>query len=149
MKSLFNANDYNGIVGRINKLTPGTRAQWGKMDVAQMLRHVNETLSVARGEKVIKRLLIGRILGPFLKSGYVSDKPFKQDEPTAKEFIVTTPQDFAKEKMHALEQLKAFHEGGEAGATKHPHGFFGELTPKQWGETQWKHLDHHLKQFGM
>jgi hypothetical protein len=51
-------------------------------------------------------------------------------------------------KGHACTCLsKKLHEAGEAGTTKHPHGFFGKITPKQWGETQWKHLDHHLRQF--
>ena len=29
------------------------------------------------------------------------------------------------------------------------HPFFGTLTGKQWGETQYKHVDHHFRQFGV
>lgn len=148
MKSIFNETDYRELVKRIEAVQPGNPRQWGKMDVAQMLAHCCLTMRVAIGETKIKRRFIGRILGPLFKKSFLSETPFKPDNPTAPEFVMTDKQEFEKEKTQLLALVKKFHEGGEAGATKHPHGFFGKMTPKQWGETQWKHLDHHLRQFG-
>jgi Protein of unknown function (DUF1569) len=41
-----------------------------------------------------------------------------------------------------------FAKGGAEGCTKHPHNFFGKLTPLEWATGMYKHLDHHLRQFG-
>ena len=148
MRSVFNESDYRDLVARIEKLPAGAPRQWGKMDVAQMLAHCSETVKVVVGDTVMKRLFIGRIIGPFVKKGYLSPTPFKPGSPTAPSFVVTTPREFEKEKAKLLGLLKRMYEGGEANVTKHPHAFFGKMTPKQWGETQWKHFDHHLRQFG-
>ncbi|HEU4718612.1 MAG TPA: DUF1569 domain-containing protein [Bacteroidia bacterium] len=149
MKTIFNASDYAGIEERINRLTPSSPALWGKMNVAQMLAHCSATVEMALGDVVLKRLFIGRIIGPLVKKKFLGEEPFKQGNPTAREFTITDPRDFEKEKQRLLGLMKRLHEGGEAGATKHPHGFFGPLTPAQWGQTQWKHFDHHLRQFGV
>ncbi|HTL81100.1 MAG TPA: DUF1569 domain-containing protein [Bacteroidia bacterium] len=149
METIFDKKTYDSIAARIEKLTPSTQRVWGKMNVGQMMAHCCGALSMATGEKKLPRLLIGRILGPLVKPGFLSEKPLSKGSPTAKEFIFTDERDFEKEKKELHRLLKKFHEGGEKGATPHPHGFFGHLTPKQWGEVQWKHLDHHLKQFGV
>src|SRR5574337_2011132 len=125
MKTMFDETTCNEIVDRINKLTPETQRQWGKMNVAQMLHHCVQTIEVASGKKVLKRTFLGRILGPLIKKKFMSDKPFKQSLPTAAEFVVVTEHEFEKEKNDLLRELKAFHLAGEKGATTHPHGFFG------------------------
>jgi hypothetical protein len=148
MKTIFNEKDYSELAKRIEAVQPGNARLWGKMDVAQMLAHCSFAVELALGEKILKRSFLGRIIGPMVKKSFLSEKPFHQNSPTAPEFIIVDKKDFEKEKARLLTLLKKLHEAGEAGATKHPHGFFGELTPQQWGETQYKHLDHHLRQFG-
>jgi hypothetical protein len=148
MKTIFNEADYSDLRKRITNLEHSAPALWGKMDVGQMLAHCNGTMKVAVGDLKLDRLFIGRIIGPIAKKGFLSEKPFSKGSPTAKVFVITDKKDFEKEKAELLTLIKRFHDGGENGATKHPHSFFGELTPQQWGETQWKHLDHHLRQFG-
>jgi hypothetical protein len=147
MKTIFNETDYKDLVQRIESVQPGNKRAWGKMDSAQMLAHCCFAMQLALGETKLKRRLIGRILGPMIKKSFLSETPFKPNNPTAPEFLMTEPKDFEKEKARLLELVKKLHEAGEAGTTKHPHGFFGHLTPAQWGQTQWKHLDHHLRQF--
>jgi hypothetical protein len=149
MKSLFDPTAYAEISQRLDKLHPETQRQWGKMDVAQMMAHCVETLEVATGNKKLKRMPIGYALGWLVKKSYVSEKPFGKSTPTAPSFMVADAREFEHEKSRLKKILKQFHDGGEASATKHPHAFFGTLTPKQWGETQYKHLDHHLRQFGV
>lgn len=148
MNTIFNPSDYENIRKRIENLKPDAARQWGKMDSAQMLAHVSETVRMAIGEVKLKRIFLSYIFGPLVKKSYLGPKPFKPGSPTAAEFTIADPRDFEKEKTRLLELVKRLHEGGEAKVTRHPHGFFGELTPEQWGVTQWKHLDHHLRQFG-
>jgi hypothetical protein len=147
MNTLFNAKDYDEMLVRIDKFQHNSERLWGKMDAAQMLAHCNEAMKTAVGETKIKRVFIGRILGGWAKKQFLT-KPIGKNSPTAKEFVVANKRDFDKEKTELLSYMKRFHEGGEKGTTTHPHGFFGQMTASEWGVLQWKHLDHHLRQFG-
>jgi hypothetical protein len=149
MYTLFNQSDVSAIVERIEKLSPTSQRQWGKMKVAQMLAHCNVSLETAMGMNFMKRLFIGRIIGPLLKPTVLGKKPFGKNSPTDKSYIFTGEHDFEKEKSKTTASVNKFFEGGPSGCTIHPHPFFGKLTPEQWGVFQWKHLDHHLRQFGV
>lgn len=147
MNNLFNKKDVSEILARIDRLTPTSQRQWGKMNVGQMLAHLNTSLETAMGLNSPKRLLIGRILGPFVKSNYLSEKPLGKNAPTDKFYIFTDNREFEKEKAKAIELLNRFFEGGSTKCTTKPHSFFGILTPDEWALSQWKHFDHHLRQF--
>lgn len=149
MKNLFEPDVLEEIKQRINKLTPDTQRQWGKMEVAQMMAHCTAALEVAAGRKFPPRIFIGRILAPFIKHFFTNEKPFKKNSPTDKSFIVIDQRNFEKEKATLLQLVTEFSQGGEAKATRHPHSFFGELTPREWAIGMYKHLDHHLRQFGV
>ena len=88
MNNLFNQSDVSGILARIDKLTPNSQRQWGKMNVGQMLAHLNASLETAMGLNTPKRLFIGRILGPFVKPNYLSEKPLGKNAPTDKFYII-------------------------------------------------------------
>lgn len=118
------------------------------MNVSQMMAHCTTTFEMATGRKTPPRLFIGRILGPLFKGDYLSEKPFKKNSPTDKSFIIDNERDFQKEKEILLAIMTDFAKGGQANATRHPHAFFGHLTPEQWGVSMYKHMDHHLRQFG-
>ncbi len=148
MKSLFDANDYAEIVSRIEKFQPNSPRLWGKMDASQMLAHCNGAMKIAVGDMKLKRIFIGRLLGGIFKKKFLGEKPLDKNSPTAKQIVIIDEREFEKEKAELLSLVKRFHEGGEKKATTHPHSFFGHLTPKEWGTSQWKHLDHHLSQFG-
>lgn len=148
MKSLFNANHNQEIIDRINKLSPTSQAQWGKMNVGQMLTHCQQPLLVAYGELQLKRGLISILFGGMVKRMLTKDEtPFKQNQPTAPTFIFTDKRDFEKEKKKLIELIERFSKQGPDGIRKDPHPFFGKLTSTEWDILQWKHLDHHLRQF--
>jgi hypothetical protein len=149
MNNLFKEADVNNILSRLNKLTPQSERKWGLMTVDQMLAHCVAALKVANGEATPKRMFIGRIMGPVFKKNFFSEKPFPKSTPTDKTFIVTDQRDFEKEKELLSQQIRKFAKVGEEGVTVHPHSFFGKLTPIQWSIGMWKHLDHHLRQFGV
>jgi hypothetical protein len=149
MKTLFNTNDNQEIIDRISKLTPESKALWGKMNVGQMLAHNRMPLLAAYGqEKMSKRGLISFLFGKMAKKQILSPKPFGKNLPTDKKFIVVNPEKFEKEKQELIENVLLFKKNGPDKITKEPHGFFGNLSPEEWGALQYKHLDHHLSQFG-
>ncbi|MNJ98154.1 hypothetical protein D3C87_159170 [compost metagenome] len=150
MKSLFNPNDNKDIINRIEQLTPITLSQWGKMTVSQMLKHCQQPIKVAQGTLKLKsNWLISFFFAKSAKKQLTDSQPLKKDLPTSKEFIINYEPNFEEAKKGLIELVTKFSEEGEAAikVTKHP--FFGEMTLKEWDALQWKHLDHHLKQFGV
>jgi hypothetical protein len=149
MQNLFQPEAAAEVIARIDKLQPTTQHQWGKMDVAQMMAHCSATLDAASGRVVLPRLFIGRILGPFVRPQFTNDKPFSKNGPTHKKLVIADKRDFVREQEQLKTCVQQFHEGGEVQCTKHPHAFFGSLTPQEWATGMYKHLDHHLRQFGV
>jgi hypothetical protein len=148
MKTLFQQDAVDEVISRIDKLQPASLRQWGKMDVAQMMAHCSAGLDMASGRLNPPRIFIGRLLGPLLKSIYTNDKPFGKDSPTDKQLVVSDQRDFLREQEQLKLKVRQFQGGGEAKCTRHPHPFFGTLTPQAWSRGMYKHLDHHLRQFG-
>jgi hypothetical protein len=149
MKSLFIPTDIAEVTERINKLTPGTQRQWGKMNVSQMLAHLAVPLRLALGDSSQKRSFMGYIFGNMVKKSITRDeKPFRKNSPTDKKFVVSDERNFDEEKRKLISIIQKFNSAGPAGL-KENHPFFGKMTPEQWDILMWKHLDHHLRQFGV
>jgi len=146
VKNLFDSTVKSDIITRINKLSPQSQAVWGKMNVAQMLAHCQMPLGVATGKHTLKRNFLLSLIGPFFKNKLFDDKPFKHSLPTDKSFIIVSPQEFQTEKQNLVDMINSFSETTMSGE---PHPFFGKLTKEQWSKGTWKHLDHHLNQFGV
>jgi len=149
MKNLFERDTLDEVLSRIDRLRPDSPRQWGKMDAAQMMAHCSITMDIASGRLKLPRVLVGRLLGPFVKSLLTNEKPFGKNGPTGKELVVADRRDFARERDQLTAKIRDFSEGGEARCTQHPHPFFGSLTPKEWSRGMYKHVDHHLRQFGV
>ena len=149
MKTLFSKQALDKSIERINRLQADKQPLWGKMNASQMLDHCSETMKVARGQKELKRMFISYILGSMMKKSFYNEKPVPKNSPTHKDFIITSTSDFEKAKQELIDHLVAFQEGGMEKCTSSPHSFFGNLTKEQWGLGMYKHLDHHLQQFGV
>jgi hypothetical protein len=149
MKSFFTPSDRQQILDRFTKLQAGAARQWGKMDAAQMLAHCSASLEVAAGDVKKEQRLLGKVLARFVKGSLLhSDKPMGKNAPTDPTFVVADPRDFEKEKTRLLAVANRFASGGPAPANGRIHSFFGTMTGDEWGVLMWKHLDHHLRQFG-
>lgn len=147
IKNLFEPSVKQEIIDRINKLTPEAQRKWGKMDVAQMLAHCGLPLQVVMGEKTLQVSGIKKMIFPLFKKILYSDTPYKQGLPTDKLYVMTgTSKDFEVEKQKLIEQLNSFI---ETSAVVEKHPVFGKLSKEQWSKATWKHIDHHLKQFGV
>ena len=146
VKNLFDGVVKQDIINRINALTPHSQSQWGKMNVTQMLAHCQMPLGVATGKHKLKRNFLLSLIGPLFKKQLFNDQPFKKNLPTDKSFIIANPQEFEKEKRNLIDMVTVFAEATMSGE---PHPFFGKLTNEEWSKGTWKHLDHHLQQFGV
>jgi hypothetical protein len=147
IKNLFDPAVKQEIIDRIHKLTPQSKQLWGKMNVAQMLSHVQKPIGIAYGTHQPKGSFLLRLIGPLFKSKLYDESPYKQGLPTDPTFIMTGQEkDFEAEKAAVLEMINRFTESNIAGEQ---HPVFGKLTKENWSRATWKHLDHHLKQFGV
>lgn len=149
MKNLFNKETYDEICNRINALSANSQRQWGKMNAAQMLAHCKEAFKVPLSDKKMPRMLLGLLLGWAIKKKLYNEEPWKKNLPTAPNFIIKDDRDFEKEKKELMDMINAFHNGGPGNVGKFPHPMFGSFTSEQWGKSMYKHLDHHLMQFGV
>lgn len=150
MKNLFEAGVADELQERISLLQPDSQRLWGKMSVAQMLEHCSRGVESALGDFKPPRMLIGRILGSFIKSKALgNEEPLRRNSPTLPALIVLDERDLSRERDRLCGLIDRFVAEGRAGCTTHPHAFFGKLTPDEWAELMYKHLDHHLRQFGV
>lgn len=149
MNSLFETNTLEEIFHRIQALQPNSKALWGKMTVAQMLAHCTGGMQMATGEIEFPRRFIGRLIGPLVKASYYNDKPFPKGINTDKALVIKDDKNFLLEQEKLMLYVKKFHKGKAEHCTKAPHPFLGYFTPEQWAKGMYKHIDHHLRQFGV
>lgn len=149
MKSLFVTDNVQEIKDRLAVLGPDTRPLWGKMNSAQMLAHCCEPLLlVLEGTKLKKPPLLTRWILQLYKPLLYNDKPWKQNLPTAPEYKIVSPREYEQEYDRLLGLIEKFHQEKNRSAWP-DHPIFGYFEPEQWGKMQYKHLDHHLRQFGL
>src|ERR1700741_5489189 len=112
MKNLFNSEATNEIIVRLEKLQPSAERQLGKMSVDQMLAHCTAALEVAADKVHLEQAFIGKILGPFVRKSWLSEKPFQKHSPTDPNFIIKNSKVFDKEKENLISLVKEFQAGG-------------------------------------
>jgi hypothetical protein len=151
MKNLFDAAVANEVKARLRQLEPQSERLWGKMTAAQMLAHCSVSMQWAVGEVVPEELALpARLMGLVVKPMvFRNDEPMRKNSPTARGLIVTDERDLDKERERLSGLIDRFAAGGAAGCTRNPHSFFGKMTPEEWAILTYKHLDHHLRQFGV
>jgi hypothetical protein len=149
VKNLFDASSATEIKARIHSLRPDSSRQWGKMSVAQMLAHCSAWMEMAAGGTSQKQSLLGRIVGKVAKKSMLGEEPVRRNMPTDKSFVIQDERNFAAEQQRLLDWVDRFSRGGPEECTTYPHIFFGKMTPDEWAIMGYKHLDHHLRQFGV
>lgn len=136
------------LVDRICQLQPRSAPLWGRMDVARMLAHCCTPYEQLRGEKGGGGPLLRWMARMLFKETVVGERPFRRNVPTPKAFQVADARDLERERERLLGFIQAAHGEGRAAFEGRPHVSFGPLTAREWSNLLWKHLDHHLRQFG-
>ena len=149
MQTIFEPNASRVIKDRLSRLRPDSQRQWGKMNPAQAVAHCCKGMEQALGDVLPPRLLIGRLIGGYVKSKALADDvPMRRNSPTVPGFVVLDERDLVAERHRLDALIDRVVAVGPQGCTDHPHSFFGPMTGEQWGILMYKHLDHHLRQFG-
>jgi hypothetical protein len=148
-RNLFDAAVARQMKQRLERLQPDSARQWGSMSAAQAVAHCATSMEWAVGDRIPPRMFWAGILGRMIKSKVLAgDTPFRRNSPTSADLLVREERDLAAERVRLINLIDRFAAAGPAGCTSHPHSFFGPLTPEQWAVLMYKHLDHHLRQFG-
>lgn len=149
MKSIYNENEKLELIKRINKLTPDTKPEWGKMNISQMLEHCTVSVRLALSEIKPELNENNLRLGKLVKDRIFMSEVFSKELPTTKEFIIDFAGDVDENKRILVEYLNKFSEMDPGIELKGVHPYFGELTMIEWSMLIWKHTNHHLIQFGV
>jgi hypothetical protein len=153
MKDLFDPILVGNTKQRIQQLRPETERQWGSMAVAHTLAHCTSGVEMAMGVIRAKRApfpatLLGPLIKPFV---FRDDKPMRRNSPSSPELFSADPTqcELQRERSRLIATIDSFSSQGAACCTNYPHPFFGPLKPEQWAILMYKHIDHHLRQFGV
>jgi hypothetical protein len=147
MHTLFDDDARAGIRARIDRLTPDRRPLWGKMDAGTMIVHLTAQLRAGLGELACapKKTPLNNWL---MRRLIIYVLPWPKGTPTAPEFLAQ-PSTTWDEDLAALRAAMDRFAARGPGAAWPPHPAFGPLTGRMWGVLAWRHLDHHLRQFGV
>jgi len=150
MKNIFDPQVTEELIARINQLHPESPALWGKMSVDQMLAHCSVAYEMAFTDKHPKpNALMRFLLKTFVKKGVVNEVPYPKNAQTAPVFIIKGNKDFEEEKGKLITYLKHTISLGKDHFEGKESLSFGPMTAKEWNNLFYKHLDHHLTQFGV
>ncbi len=148
-QDVFDPDVARHLVQRIRSLEPDTRPRWGKMDVARMLAHCSVPYEFAFEDVhpragPVKRFFLRLLAKPTV----TGPKPYRRSLPTTSAFRIADERDFGTERERLIAYVKRTAEEGEDAFDGREHPFFGALTADEWRTLLYKHLDHHLTQFG-
>ena len=148
MKNLFDATTAEEVKQRIARLRPDSPRQWGTMSPGQAAAHCSAGIELATGERKPPRKAMFWVLGWIIKPIVLgNDSPMRRNSPTM--IAVEDDRNLDVERERLLSLVNRFVAAGPEVCTTHPHSFFGRLTPMEWAILAYKHLDHHLRQFGV
>ncbi|MEJ5960910.1 DUF1569 domain-containing protein [Pedobacter immunditicola] len=150
LPNIFTRTVTEEIIDRINQLKPDTLSLWGKMNVAQMLAHCNVTYEMVYDDKHQRpNAFIRFILKSLVKNKVVNELPYSKNGQTAPQFLIKDTKNFDIEKSRLIDYIKKTQEFGESHFEQKESHSFGKLTATEWNNMFYKHLNHHLSQFGV
>jgi len=147
--NLFHPDVRSTLESRLERLSAASERQWGTMTAGQMCAHCATALAVATSDTPRRQALIGKLLSWMVRGKLLGPAPFDRNMPTDPTFVMKDERDFAAERTRLAGQIELFVARGPESAAKNPHGFLGRMSGEEWGVMMAKHLDHHLRQFGV
>lgn len=145
MKTIFDHHVLAELIGRIVALPIPGKANWGKMDTYQMLKHCTMNEEIFLGQRQYSRLFAGRLFGKMaLRQMLKDEQPLKKNQPTHPELKIVSTGDIEREKQRWIKLLEEYKNYTFTGFM---HPFFGKMSRAEIGRFVYKHTDHHLRQF--
>ena len=150
LSNIFTKNVSDKVIERIEKLKPDTQPGWGKMSVSQMLAHCNVTYELVYENKHPEpNFFVKLMLKAFVKKNVTNEAPYKRNNPTASSFLIKGARSFETEKKRLINHIRKTQDLGEKHFDNKVSHSFGPLSKDEWNNMFYKHLDHHLTQFGV
>ncbi len=148
---IFNEDNLQTNINRLEKLSPNTQPQWGKMNAAQMLAHLNVAYGIDNGSIPVEKpnFLMKLMLKHVIKKVVTGDKPYTKNSRTAPVFLVSDERIFENEKNNLIQQMKKVQQNGAAYYEGKENPSFGKMSSQEWNTMFSKHLEHHFEQFGI
>jgi len=138
------------LINRVGRLTPSRPPLWGTMNAAQMLAHCCVPYEQALGTDTRRAPAVMRwFVRWFYRDLLIGAKPYPQGAPTAPTMKIADQREFEIEKARLEHLIVDFQRSGEAAFEGREQLTLGPLTAAEWHTLLYKHLDHHLRQFGV
>ncbi len=149
MKNLFHDTTKQEVISRIDYLEPIAKAQWGKMNVNQGIRHMAMGLDIPTGKLDPTIVKVPPMPKWLMKIFLLNTKPPKEAAETFKEINMVAnninPTDIEAEKTALKNKID---EVAAAAKLIPENKIGGKFSRDDWGKLNYNHLDHHLRQFG-
>lgn len=150
MKSVFTPETNVECIDRINQISTESQPVWGKMNAGQMFAHLNVAYAIAFDKIEVKNNFFMKfILKKLIKPIVTGEKPYKKNGQTSPVFLIADERDLEKERQALIENIKKVEELGQNHFEGKVNQSFGKLTSQEWNNMFYKHLNHHLTQFGV
>ena len=117
------------------------------MNVTEMLQHLRLSAQMAVGDLEVASANKRAFQMFPLKHLILNVLPFPKGAPTAPGLLPSAAESFEEERATLLTLLDQIGAGPRDGMGP-AHPLFGPLSWREWGAVTYKHVDHHLKQFG-
>jgi len=147
MRSILNESDRAAIFNRVRSLSASSTARWGRMSVTGMLQHLRLSAQMAVGELEVADSNKRAFQVFPLKHLILYVLPFPKGAPTAPELHPGAAPSLEEERAALLALMDRIGAGPREGPGP-AHPLFGPLSWREWAAATYKHVDHHLKQFG-
>jgi hypothetical protein len=149
LPSIFNSKETEKLVARIERLSSESQPLWGKMSVAQMMAHCALPYEMDHRNPPKIGFFLKWMMKLFFKKSMLNDQPYHRNIQTAPPFRMVQEKEFYEERKRLIALIQASQAMGEGYYQGLPHYALGPLSSKEWSTLLFKHLDHHLRQFGV
>ncbi|MCT4198826.1 DUF1569 domain-containing protein [Elizabethkingia anophelis] len=149
IKNLLKEEVSDSIIARVKNLSAVHKSEWGEMTASEMLLHCNscnrQILEESRGDKktTIKQYLL-RVLALYIAPNF---KKNIKGELTHVTKGKANASDFEELRNKFILLIGIFPANDHPLTLSHPA--FGNISTNEWGIAAYKHMDHHLRQFGV
>ena|SRR5215213_6043692 len=147
MRTMWETQRQQEIRNRVARLRPDARGAWGKLSAPAMVCHLADSLKMALGEVAVAPKHLPIRYAP-LKQLIIYVAPFPKSAPTAPELLARSPAAWQTDVDELQALVDRFAARGRDTSAWPEHPAFGRMSHRAWGVLVYRHMDHHLRQFG-